>query len=99
MASLRYEVITVKVGFLYNLLLDAFYDSEFRYAEEGEREKTEYRVMYESELGTMYRKYYDGLPMAYEWLVLTEDKIAPMRIYLEDVTLKQMEIIVEKLSE
>lgn len=96
--SIRYQVITAKAEFLYDFLLESFYEREYRYAEEGEREKTEYRIAYETENGTMYRQYYDGLPMAHEWMVLTETKIVPMTIYFEDLTEEQMKCIVEKIS-
>ena len=93
-----YEVITVKAKFLYNFLLEAFYEREFRHADEEEREKTEYRAVYECEAGTVYRQYYEGLPMSNDWLVLTEDKIVSMHLYLEDLTEEQMEIILKKIA-
>ena len=96
--SIHYQVITAKAEFLYDFLLESFYEREYRYAEEGEREKTEYRIAYETENGTMYRQYYEGLPMAHEWMVLTENKIVPMTIYFEDLTEEQMKCIVEKIS-
>ena len=91
----RYEVITAKVEFLYDFLLEAFYEREFRHWDDAEREKTEYRVAYECDAGTMYRQYYEGLPMAHDWLVLTSNKIVPMTLFLEDLTEEQMKIIVE----
>ena len=97
--SLRYKVITAKAALFYEPLLEAYYEREFRYADDGEREKVEYRVTYEGEKGTMYRQYYEGLPMAHEWLVLTENNIIPMEIYLEELTGEQMQSIVEKLSQ
>lgn len=100
-ASIRYQVVTVKADFLYDFLLDAFYEREFRYWDEVEKEKTEYRLAYETDGARMYRQYYDGLSMVHEWLVLTENKIVPLTIYLdneEDLSENQMQIIVEKLS-
>ena len=94
----RYQVITVKAGVLYDFLLEAFYEREFRHWDEEEREKTEYRAVYECDAGTMYRQYYEGLPMAHDWLVLTRDKIVPMTLYLEDLTTEQMKSIVETLA-
>ena len=91
----RYEVITAKAEFLYDFLLEDFYRREFRNWDDVEREKTEYRAVYECEAGTMYRQYYEGLPMAHDWLVLTRNKIVPMTLYLEDLTEEQMKIIVE----
>lgn len=95
---LDYRVLTVKADFMYEYALKSMWEQMFRYSEEGEQEKTEYRVMYESEAGTMYRQYYEGLPVAYEWLVLTENKIVPMKIFLEELTEEQMGMIVEKLA-
>ncbi len=95
--SAHYEVITAKAGFLYEFLLDTCYEQEFQYAEEVE--KMEYRVTYKGEGGTMYRQYYNGLPVAHQWLILTNDKIIPIRIYLEDLSQEQMKRIMEKLSE
>jgi len=95
---LDYQVITVKADFMYEYALKQFWNQMFRYSEEGEQEKTEYRAMYESEDGTMYRQYYEGFPVAYEWLVLTENKIVPMTVFLDELTEEQMEIIVEKVS-
>lgn len=95
----RYQVITAKAEVLYNFLLDSFYEREFRHWDKEEKQKTEYRVAYESEEGTMYRQYYDGLPMAHDWLVLTKNKIVPMTLYLEELTSEQMRAIVEKLAE
>lgn len=37
--------------------------------------------------------------MAHDWLLLTENKIIPMTLYLEDLTEEQMEKIVEKFSD
>lgn len=101
-ASIRYQVVTVKADFLYDFLLDAFYEREFRYWDETEKEKTEYRLIYETESAAMYRQYYGGLPMVHEWLVLTENKIVPLSIYLEqeeDLSEHQMRIILERLTE
>ncbi len=95
----RYQVITVKAEFLYDFLLEALYERELSYWDEEERPNTEYRAVYECEAGTMYRKYYEGLPMAHDWLVLTRNKIVPMTLYLEDLSTEQMKIIVEKLAE
>ncbi|MBQ8040558.1 MAG: hypothetical protein IJ274_11960 [Lachnospiraceae bacterium] len=97
--GLDYQVITVKADFMYDFALKCFWNQKFIFSEEGEKEKTEYRAVYESEKGTMYREYYDGLPMAYEWLVLTEDKIIPMTIFEENLSEEQMKIIVDKLTE
>ena len=91
----RYEVITAKAEFLYDFLLEDFYRREFRNWDDAEREKTEYCAVYECEAGTMYRQYYEGLPMTHDWLVLTRNKIVPMTLYLEDLTEEQMKIIVE----
>jgi len=95
----RYQVITVKADFLYDFLLKEIYERELRCWDEEEKANTEYRAVYECEEGTMYRKYYEGLPMAHDWLVLTRNKIVPMTLYLEDLTVEQMKIIVEKLAE
>jgi len=100
--SNTYEVINVKVKLLYDFLLEDYYEREFRYSDEEERKKTEYRPVYETDGTTMYRRYYDGFPVAHEWLVLTETKIVPMSIYMdetENLTEEQMKSIVEKLSE
>ena len=95
----NYEVITVKAKFLYEFLLDAFYEREFRHWDEDEKQKTEYRAVYETEGGTMYRQYYEGLPMAHDWLILTENKIVPMTLFLDDLTEEQMKIMIEKFAE
>lgn len=94
-----YEVITVKAKCLYDFLLEAFYEREFRYCDEEEKQKTEYRVVYETESGTMYRQYYEGLPVVHDWLILTDTKIIPMTLFLEDLTEEQMEIMVNKFAE
>lgn len=96
--ELEYQIITVKAGFMYDSVLETLWKQKFRYAEEGEAEKTEYRAVYESEAGTMYQEYYEGLPVAYEWLVLNENKIIPLTVFLDELTEEQMEMIVEKLS-
>jgi len=96
--SVYYDAVTVKLPFLYDFLLKAFYEQEFRYAKEGEQEKTEYRVAYEGEAGTMYRQYYEGLPTAHDWLVLTENRIASLRIYPDNLQEEHMHRIVETLS-
>ena len=96
--ALYYEVITVKADWLYDFAMEAFYKQEFRYAEEGEREKTEYRPAYESEKGRLYRQYYEGLPVAYEWLMLSENKIVPITIFAEELSEVQMETIVSALA-
>ncbi len=94
-----YEVITVKAKFLYNFLLEAFYEREFRHSDEEEKQKTEYRAVYEAESGTIYRQYYEGLPVVHDWLILTENKIVPMHLYLDDLTEEQMKKIVDKFAE
>jgi len=94
-----YEVITVKAKFLYDFLLEAFYEREFRHSDEAEKQKTEYRAVYETEGGTMYRQYYEGLPVVHDWLILTENKIVQMHLYLDELTEEQMKIIVEKFTE
>ncbi|MBR6643511.1 MAG: DUF2812 domain-containing protein [Lachnospiraceae bacterium] len=94
-----YEVITVKAEFLYDFLLEAFYEREFRHSDETEKQKTEYRAVYEAESGTMYRQYYEGLPVVHDWLVLTENKIVSMHLYLDDLTEEQMKKIVDKFAE
>lgn len=94
-----YEVITVKAKFLYDFLLEAFYEREFRHSDEAEKQKTEYRAVYESKSGTMYRQYYEGLPVVHDWLVLTEDKIVFMHLYLDELTEEQMKKIVDKFAE
>ena len=96
--SIYYDAVTVKLPFLYDFLLEALYEQEYRYAEEGEQEKTEYRVAYEGEAGTMYRQYYEGLPMGHDWLVLTENRIASLRIYPDNLQTEQMQRIVETLA-
>ena len=97
-----YQVITVKVKFLYDFLLKAYYEREFRYWDEEEKKHVEFRVVYENENGKVYRQYYDdGIEvavLAHDWLVLTEDKIVSMTLYLENLTEEQMEIILEKFS-
>ena len=59
-------------------------------------------MVYENENGTIYRPYYDdGIEVAvsaHDWLLLTEDKIVSMVLYLDDLTEEQMEIILEKFS-
>ena len=55
--------------------------------------------MYETEGGTMCRQYYEGLPMAHDWLILTENKIVPMTLFLDDLTEEQMKIMIEKFAE
>lgn len=95
---LDYQVITVKSELLYDYVLETMWKQKFRYAEEGEAEKTEYVAVYESEAGTMYREYYEGLLMAHEWLVLTPNKIIPLTVFMEELTEEQMGMIVEKLS-
>lgn len=94
-----YEVITVKAKFLYDFLLEAFYEREFRHSDEAEKQKTEYRAVYEAESGTMYRQYYEGVPVVHDWLVLTEDKIVSMHLYLDELTEDQMKKIVDKFAE
>ena len=79
--------------------MEAFYEREFRHSDEAEKHKTEYRAVYESESGTMYRQYYEGLPIVHDWLVLTEDKIVSMHLYLDDLTEEQMKKIVDKFAE
>lgn len=96
--SIYYDAVTVKLPFLYDFLLKAFYEQEFRYAKEGDQEKTEYRVTYEGEAGTMYRQYYEGLPMAHDWLVLTDNRIVSLRMYPDNLDSKQMQCIVETLA-
>ncbi|MBQ8633961.1 MAG: DUF2812 domain-containing protein [Lachnospiraceae bacterium] len=97
-----YEVITVKAEFLYDFLLDKYYEREFRYWDDEEREYLEFRTVYENENGKVCRQYYDdGIEEAVsarDWLILTEDKIVPMTLYLDDLTEEQMQIILEKLS-
>lgn len=99
----RYEIITVKAKLLYNFLLEAFYEREFRHWDEEEKEHVAYRVIYQNENGKICRKYYDdGTDMvlvAYDWLVLTEDKIISMNLFLDDLTEEQMDIVLEKLSD
>ncbi len=99
----RYEVITVKADFLYDFLLKSFYEREFRHWDEEEKEKVEYRVVYENENGKICRQYYgdrnDIAFVAYDWLVLTKDKIVPMTLYLDDLTEEQMKIMVDKFAE
>lgn len=94
-----YRVIDVKAEFLFDFLLHAFFEREFRHAEDGEREKTEYRALYEGEEGTLYGEYYEGLPVHGQWLVLTEHKIVPITLYLDELTEEQMKIIVDKFAE
>ena len=96
---LDYQVVTVKSELLYDYVLETMWKQKFRYAQDGEAEKTEYVAVYESEVGTMYREYYEGLPVAYEWLVLTPKKIIPLTVFMEELTEEQMEMIVGKLSE
>lgn len=95
---MKYQIITVKADFLYEFVADALYEKEFRYADAEEKEKTEYRLVCESENGRLYQKYYDGLPVAREWLVLSENKIVPITIYTKRLMIKQMEIIINKLT-
>lgn len=85
--------------FLYDFLLEEVYEEELCYWEDEPRPNMEYYVTFEGKNGTMYRKYCDDLPMAHDWLVLTRNKIVPMTLYLEDLTVEQMKIIVEKLAE
>lgn len=98
--ALNFEVITVKAGFLYDFLLNEYYEREFRYWDDEEKEYVEYRVVYEDDNGKFYRQYYnDGVEesvSAHEWLILTENKIVSMHPYLDDLTEEQMEIILEK---
>lgn len=100
--AMRYQMVNVKAKFLYDFLLKSFYEREFRYWDEVEKEKVEYRMVYETDGATMYRQYYDGLPVVHDWLVLTETKIVPMSIYMDDskeLTEEQMKIIVDKLAQ
>ncbi|MBP3611424.1 MAG: DUF2812 domain-containing protein [Lachnospiraceae bacterium] len=97
--GMQYEVITVKVKCLYDFCLNAFFEKEFRHSSREEREKTEFRVVYETEQAKFHRVYYDGVPMAHDWLLLTENKIIPMTLYLEDLTEEQMEKIIKKFSD
>ena len=96
--SIYYDVITVKADFLYDFCLKAYYEKEFRYSSEEEREKTEYRLVYENGDVKMYRMYYDNLPVAHDWLILTGDKIIPFTVYLDDLTVEQVKIIIDKLK-
>lgn len=97
-----YEVIDVKAKFLYKFLLDAYYEREFRYWDEEEKEHVEFRVVYENENGKVCRQYFDDgtdtALVAYDWLVLTEDKIVSMHLFLDDLTEQQMEIILNKIA-
>jgi len=94
----RYQVITVKAKFLYDFLLNAFYEREFRHWEEKEKEKVEYRAVYENENGKICRRYYEGGVVVHEWLILTEDKIVPMVLWLDDLSPEQMKLILEKFG-
>ena len=96
---MKYQIITVKADFLYEFVIDALYEKEFRYEDEEEKEKTEYRLAYESGDGKLYRQFYDGLPVAYEWLLLSDNKIVPITIYVDELTTGQMGIIVDKCLE
>lgn len=97
-----YEVITVKADFLYDFLLDAYYEREFRYWDEEDKKYVEFRVVYENENGKVCRQYYnDGMEeaeLSHEWLFLTENKIVPMTLYLDDLTEEQMGIILDKMG-
>jgi len=101
--ALTYEVITVKAKFLYDFLLEKYYEREFRNWDDEEREYLEFRTVYENENGKVCRQYYDDRTdmalTAFDWLILTEDKIVPMHIYLDDLMEEQMEIIVNKFAE
>ena len=94
-----YQVITVKAKFLYDFLLESVYEREFRHWDDEEKEKLEYRTVYENENGKVCRQYYNGGTdiafVAYDWLVLTEDKIVSLQLYLDDLSNEQMEIILE----
>jgi len=98
-----YEVITVKAKFLYNFFLEAYYEREFRYWDEDEKEHVEFRTVYENEKGKVCRQYFDDgtdtALVAYDWLILTENKIVPMHLYLDDLTEEQMKIMINKFAE
>ena len=96
----NYEVIDVKADFLYEFLLKAFYSRELRYWDDEEKEKVEFRVVYENENGKICRQYCEGLPVVHDWLILTENKIISMELYLDDdLTEEQMKILIEKFAE
>jgi len=96
--TLYYQIITVKAKWLYDFLLEQFYESAFRYFDEDEI--GEYRPvdMAVDDGVQVYRQYINGIPRLHYWLVCTEDKIISLRLDFEP-TGEQIKRAVDKLVE
>ena len=94
--GLYYEIVTVKVDWLYDFFLNDFMKKEFRYLdadEIGEYQRIDVAV---AEGIQVYRQYINKIPSANEWLLRTGDKIIALWLDFEP-TEAQLKLMADTL--